>query len=64
MLVDGRIIYLGRNGKALVVSAKPTFEQLAINDLSDRSMFNASPAVAAGKLFIRSDKNLYCIGSK
>lgn len=64
VLVDGRIIYLGRNGKALVVSAKPTFEQLAINDLSDRSMFNASPAVAAGKLFIRSDKNLYCIGSK
>lgn len=64
VLVDGRIIYLGRNGKALVVAAKPSFEQLAVNDLSDRSMFNASPAVAAGKLFIRSDKALYCIGSK
>jgi outer membrane protein assembly factor BamB len=64
VLAEGRVHYTTRDGRTYVVAAKPTFELLATNDLSDRSMFNASPAVAGGKLLIRSDKYLYCLGKK
>ena len=59
---DGRIYYLTREGKTFVVAAKPTFEQIAINDLNDGSLFNGSIAVAGSRLLVRSDKSLYCIG--
>jgi outer membrane protein assembly factor BamB len=62
LLADGRIYYLTRDGRTFVVAAKPEFEQLASNDLSDRSVFNGSPAVDGNRLLIRSDKFLYCIG--
>jgi hypothetical protein len=45
-----------------VIAAKPKFELLATNELRDRSMFNATPVAVDGKLYIRSDKALYCIG--
>lgn len=45
-----------------VLAAKPKFEQLAVNDLRDRSIFNGSPAVDGSRLLIRSDKYLYCVG--
>jgi len=64
LLADGRLYYVSRNGKAFVLAAKPQFEQLAVNDLSDRGVFNASPAVAGNRLLIRSDKFLYCVGAK
>ncbi len=64
LLADGRLYYVTRNGKTFVVAAKPQFEQLAVNDLSDRGVFNASPAVAGNRLLIRSDKFLYCVGAK
>jgi hypothetical protein len=35
---------------------------LATNDLSDRSDFDATPAVTDGRLLIRSNKALYCVG--
>lgn len=62
LLAGGRVYYLTRNGKTFVVAAKPKFEQLAANSLSDRSIFNGSPAVDGNKLLIRSDKFLYCFG--
>ncbi len=64
LLAGGRIYYLTRDGKMFVVAAKPEFEQLAVNDLNDRSIFNGSPAVAGKRLLIRSDKYLYCIGQE
>jgi outer membrane protein assembly factor BamB len=64
LLAAGRLYYVTRNGKTFVLAAKPQFEQLAANDLSDRSLFNASPAVAGGRLLLRSDRYLYCIGQK
>jgi outer membrane protein assembly factor BamB len=64
LLADGRLYYVSRNGKTFVLAAKPQFEQLAVNDLSDRGVFNASPAVAGNRLLIRSDKFLYCVGAK
>jgi outer membrane protein assembly factor BamB len=62
LLADGRLYYVTRNGKTFVLAAKPQFEQLAVNDLSDRSLFNGSPAVAGSRLLLRSDKYLYCVG--
>jgi outer membrane protein assembly factor BamB len=59
---DGKLYIVTRNGGTYVLAARPEFEQLAHNRLDDRSTFNASPIVANGKLFLRSDRFLYCIG--
>jgi outer membrane protein assembly factor BamB len=64
VLADRKLYYLARNGRTFVLAAKPTYELLATNVLSDRSTFNASPAVAGGRFYLRSDKYLYCIGGK
>lgn len=64
LLADGRLHYLTREGKTFVLSAKPSFEKIAVNDLSDRSIFNASPVPAGESLLIRSDKSLYCLRKK
>lgn len=61
LLAGGNIYYTTRFGQTLVVAAKPQFQQVALNDLKDGGMFNAGPAVAAARLYIRSDKALYCI---
>jgi outer membrane protein assembly factor BamB len=62
VLADGKIYYIARNGRTFVVSAQPRFELLATNDLEERGIFNASPAVAGGQLFVRSNRALYCLG--
>lgn len=62
LLADGRLYYVTRDGKTFVLAAKPSFEQLASNDLSDGSLFNGSPSVDGSRLLIRSDKFLYCVG--
>jgi outer membrane protein assembly factor BamB len=62
LLAGDRIYYLTRDGKTFVVAAKPTFEELAVNDLRDGSIFNATFAVDGSKLLVRSDKFLYAIG--
>lgn len=62
LLADGKLYYLTREGRTFVLAAKPEFEQLAVNELRDRSLFNGSPAVDGSRLLIRSDKFLYCIG--
>lgn len=64
VLADGKLYYVARGGRTYVLSAKPQFERLAANDLGERSTFNACPAVAGGRLFLRSDKTLYCLGGK
>ena len=50
-----------REGKTFVVAAQPEFKLLATNDMGVRDTFNASPVVADGRLFLRSNKHLYCI---
>lgn len=50
--------------QSLVLAAKPEHEILAHNRFQDRSTFNASPIVAGGKLVLRSDRYLYCVGEK
>lgn len=61
LLAAGRVYYTTRDGKTFVIAAKPKFEELAANSLSDGGLFNASAAVNGKQLLIRSDKFLYCI---
>ena len=62
LLANGRLYVVTRYGGALVLAAKPQFQQIAHNKLSDKSVFNASPIVCNGNLILRSNKNLYCFG--
>ncbi|MCF7955965.1 MAG: PQQ-binding-like beta-propeller repeat protein [Phycisphaerae bacterium] len=65
VLADGKIYAVSRKKGTIVFAAKPQFEQLVHNKLtSDDSDFNASPAISNGKLFLRSNKYLYCIERK
>jgi outer membrane protein assembly factor BamB len=61
---DGKIYVVTKKDGVFVLAAGPKFEQLAHNTLSDDAIFNASPAISQGRLFLRSDKCLYCIGKK
>jgi outer membrane protein assembly factor BamB len=63
LLADSKVYYLDRQGRTFVVAAKPEFDLLATNDLRDGSTFNASPVALGNRLYIRSDKALYCIGT-
>jgi hypothetical protein len=61
LLANDKLYYVNRQGKSFVLAAKPEYELLSVNDLSDGSDFNASPAVVGNQLLLRSDKFLYCI---
>lgn len=61
LLAGGRLYYLSRTGRTFVLPAEPKFQVLAVNDLGEPGTFNASPAVSGGRLFLRSDRCLYCI---
>ena len=64
VLVDGRLYYVTRDRGTYVVAAGPTYRLLAHNTIvDDATLFNGSPAVSGGRLFLRSDKYLYCIGN-
>ncbi len=64
LLVDGKVYVVTRHSGTFVLPAKPKHEILSQNDLDDGSTFNASPIVAHGRLYLRSDKFLYAIGGK
>jgi outer membrane protein assembly factor BamB len=62
LLADGKLYVVTRYGGTLVLAAKPQYEPLAHNKLSDRSAFHASPIVCDGNLILRSDQYLYSFG--
>lgn len=65
VLVDGHILAVSRTAGTFVIAAKPEFEQVGKNVIAgDDSRFQATPAVSDGKLFLRSEKALYCIAGK
>ncbi|MCO6456624.1 MAG: PQQ-binding-like beta-propeller repeat protein [Pirellulaceae bacterium] len=65
VLAGGKLYYINNSGATFVIKAGDTFEQLAVNRLTeDRETFGGTPAVSHGKLFIRSDKHLYCVGGE
>ncbi|TWT58613.1 outer membrane biogenesis protein BamB [Thalassoglobus neptunius] len=62
----GKYIYVvSRTGGTVVYPPGPEFEPIARNVISsDKTDFNASPAVADGRIYLRSNQVLYCIGEK
>ena len=59
---DGKILLTSEDGDTFVLKAGPTFEVLHTNSLSEPIF--ASPAISQGRIFIRGEKNLYCITSR
>ena len=57
---NGKLYLPSENEDVLVLKLGTEFEVLATNKLTD-AMFVASPAVADGELFLRSQQYLYCI---
>ena len=65
VIADGKLFYVSREKGTVVMAPEPRFKVLARNIIeSDKSVFNGTPAISRGQLLIRSDKYLYCIGTK
>jgi hypothetical protein len=73
VVADGKLYHVTRQHGTFVLPAAPRFEVLARNRIAtDDSVFNASPVPipgpagkdAKGRLLLRSDRFLYCIGGK
>jgi len=61
VLVGDRLYVPNRNADVFVLKADPEFELLAVNSIGGEPM-SASLAVAEGNIFLRTHKNLWCIG--
>jgi outer membrane protein assembly factor BamB len=57
---DGKILVVSESGKVAVVKADGTLSVLVINDLDD--LCYATPAIAGGRLYIRTRTMLYSFG--
>jgi len=57
---DGKVWLISQDGTVSVVSAKGEWDVLAVNALGDEVF--ATPAVADGRLYIRTRSALYCFG--
>lgn len=59
---DDKVYITDRRGATVVFATGPTYKHLATNRLDEPT--NASIAISAGDLFIRTHKHLWCIGEK
>jgi outer membrane protein assembly factor BamB len=59
---DGRVYLAAEGGEVLVLKAGRTFEVLAKNDMGEPCM--ATPAIANGTLYVRTQGHLYGIGTR
>ncbi len=57
---DGKLYYTGEEGDVFVVQAGPTADLLATNSMNEVCM--ATPAISDGRLFIRTQHHVYCVG--
>jgi outer membrane protein assembly factor BamB len=60
--IGGRIFGFSRQGDAIVLVADKEFKELARNSLDEPVV--ATPAVANGRLYVRTLETLYCIGDR
>jgi outer membrane protein assembly factor BamB len=63
VIADGKLYVVNEQGTTVVFQAGDKPQLLATNKLPGEE-FLATPAVAAGALFLRTDHHLYCIGPK
>jgi len=62
ILADGKIYITREDGKTFVLSQGPEFKVLAENEL-DEAQTVATPVFVDGRILIRTDTHLFCIGS-
>lgn len=60
VLVNDLIYVNNQAGDVFILRASPAFELIATNSISDGVM-NASVAASDGEIFLRTEKNLWCI---
>jgi hypothetical protein len=58
---DGLVYFLNDEGVTTVVKPGPKFEAVARNEIGERCF--ASPALSAGRIFLRGDRSLFCLGA-
>lgn len=61
-LVGDRLYIPNEAGKMYVLKTGDKFEILAENDLADGGF--ATPVIVGGRIYLRTDHHLYCIGNK
>lgn len=62
IVIHGNLYYVSRSGLTHVWKTGSEFEVIAQNRFaSDEGRYNGTPAVANGRLLIRSDRCLYCV---
>lgn len=60
--VSGKVYVITVDGEVVVVKAAPKYELLGVNALGEKSQ--ATPAVADGRMYLRTDSHLVSIGGK
>ena len=60
--VNGLLYCINRKGEVLVLKASPTYELAAVNPLGEKSQ--ATPAVAGGRMYLRTYSHLISIGGR
>jgi ribosomal protein L24E len=58
---DGKIYVLSEQGEATVFTAEAQPRVLARTAVNERCL--ATPALANGRVYVRTDRNLFCFGS-
>ena len=59
---DGKVFMVSEEGKVAVLKPDGSLELLALNDLEEPCY--ATPAIADGRIYIRTTNSLYCFGSR
>jgi outer membrane protein assembly factor BamB len=59
---EGRVYFLNDTGVTRVVKPGPSYECEAQNDIGEKTF--ASPAISGGRVFLRGDRRLFCIGRR
>ena len=57
----GHVYFVSENGDTIVLKAGRAPEVVARNAIGERAL--ASPAISNGRLFVRTDDHVYCIGN-
>lgn len=60
VLVGDRVYLMDRKGVTVVFRLAEQYEQLAKNPLGEKA--DCTPAFPEGRIYFRSEKNLYCVG--
>lgn len=61
VLANGLVYMPNDNGVITVIKPGSEFEMVAQNSIGEK--MNASPAISKGKIYLRGDRHIYCIGN-